>query len=205
MKIPEAYKTPLKKRQDIQDFIIQNTIQRSYNHEPHPLCINVKCYNVNPEFEHLLELIKNYEDEPYLHHEDWLKQAKIKYDEVEDQLFDWGLEDARRNFEDSDTCLPNGEKIEVNYEFVGRSGGWLSITRFENYSFQDTYGEDGLEQTLKEMDFKTLKKLYQLITMLKHDLKHPEQEVEFQAAFQFVYNACADIPKPDAIQKKLDY
>ncbi len=55
------------------------------------------------------------------------------------------------------------------------------------------------------MGYPTLRKLYALVVMLGHDWT-PEQassEVENHAAFQFVENACSDIPRYDSIQQLL--
>ncbi len=44
-----------------------------------------------------------------------------------DNLFDWGIEDAARLITDSDCYnhLFDGTKVEVDYAWMGRSGGYL--------------------------------------------------------------------------------
>lgn len=203
MKKPEVYQTPLKKRSDIIAFLEDATHQRHYDGHWHPLCFNVKIHTIDLSFDHLLKLWRENEGNPlYTHNEDWLKAAKEQYDESEESLFDWGIEDARRGFTDSDSYnhLWDGTKIDVEYSFEGRSGGWLSITKFDGYKISQREKFD-----FTEMEYPTLRKLYQLVIMLKHDLKNPEKEVEWQAAFNFFANACCDIPQPNAIQKKLEF
>ena len=61
------------------------------------------------------------------------------------------------------------------------------------------------DRTHPTMDYPTLRKLYALVVMLKHDLT-PEKassEVEHHAAFRFVEGACSDIPRYDSIQQLL--
>lgn len=219
-KRPDEYKLPLRKRADIIAFIIASTNQRSYDGHPHPLCFNVKLHSgVDLDFDHLLALWRNYENDPlYTHDEGWLEAAKAKHGRVgEETLYEWGLDDARNPFfsqqrptygepgTDSYAMLWNGTSIDVRYSFEGRSGGWLSINSFEGTKF--TQYDSNIEDTLHEMDFSTLRKLYELVTLLKHDLQREKikAEVELQAAFNFFANACSDIPKPDAIQRKLEF
>jgi hypothetical protein len=55
------------------------------------------------------------------------------------------------------------------------------------------------------MDYPSLRKLYALVVMLRHDLtpKKASAEVEHHSAFSFVEVACADIPRYDSIQRLL--
>lgn len=207
-KKPDQYKTPLRTRKDISEFIIDQTHQRSYDHAPHPLCFNVKVRGCDLSFDHLLELWRNHEDDPlYTHNEDWLKAARERHEETsEETLWEWGQEDACSHFTgDSDayTHLFDGTKVDVAYSFEGRSGGWLSINRFEGFKLNDR--DYHITSILEDMSFPTLRKLYQLVTMLKHDLRNPGHEIEYQAAFNFFANACSDIPQPDSIQKTLEF
>lgn len=204
---PDAYKTPLRSRKDIIEKIISLTDQRSYDYAPHPFCFNVKAYNCDLDFDHLLELWrKNEGDEQYTHNPEWLEAAREKYDEVSEHLFEWGQEDACSLVTDSDAYnhLWNGEKVDVKYSFEGRGGGWISLNSFEGYDF--TRRDNGhISTILNEMDFGVLRKLYQLIVMLHHDWANPGHEIAWHAAYNFFANACSDIPKPDAIQLTLEF
>lgn len=204
MRKPDYYKTPLRTRQEIMRFIINATNQRSY-HQPHPLCFNVKCHHVNLDFNHLLTLWNEYESNPiYTHNEEWLKSATQRHAETNENILgEWARESACDLFTDSDAfrTLWNGTAIKVVYSFEGRSGGWLSVNSFEGCDFNEWH----IEETLMDMDYSKLRKLYQLIVMLSHDTEDPSQELEHQAAFHFFANACADIPQPDTYQKRFEF
>jgi hypothetical protein len=160
---------------------------------------------LNLGFNHLLEVWRNGEGqgELYTQNEEWLKAVRERYNETkQDTLWEWGVEDASRAFTDPDQVtfrqLWNGTELDVEYSFQGRSCGWLSIDKFEGYDFTTA-------TPLADMDWPSLRKLYQLVIMLKHDLANPEKEVEYQAAFAFFENVCSDIPRPNEVQRKLEF
>ncbi len=205
MRKPDYYQTPLRSRRDIVGFIVNATHQR----DSAPFCFNVKVYGVNLEFEHLLDLYREYEGDPiFTHNDDWLKAAKEQFDESEEDLFDWGIEGARDLVTDSDCFnhLWDGTPVDVEYSFEGRSGGWLSLNRFDGVDFTTTTDED-YDTLLMEQDYAWLRRLYQLIVMLKHDLRREavQAEVEHHAAFDLFVNACASIPQPNERQLKLEF
>lgn len=199
---PEYYKTPLKKRDDIAAFIILNTSQRHY-HCSHPLCFNVKCHSYDLSFDNLLKRYQEQDGEK-LHHKDeeWLKAAKERFEETgEDNLWEWGREQACEDFQggsDMYNHLWDGTPVDVTYSFEGRCCGWLSINKFQGYNFCN--GDQ-----IAEMEYSKLRQLYQLIVMLLHDTKNPDEQIEFNAAFAFFANVASDIPEPDAIQLKLQF
>ena len=120
--------------------------------------------------------------------------------------------------------LYDGTKVDVEYAWMGRSGGYLGIRRFYGFDFskdesRDYWNEvfrgnphrsgtsDWIEwdRTYPTMDYSTLRKLYALVVMLSHDFT-PEKassEVEHHAAFSFIENVCSDIPRYDSIQRLL--
>ena len=61
------------------------------------------------------------------------------------------------------------------------------------------------DRTLPTMGYPTLRKLYALVVMLKHDLTREKasSEVEHHAAFRFIEGACANIPRYDSTQRLL--
>jgi hypothetical protein len=215
-KKPEAYKMVARSRQDIVAAIISMTDQRTYHYDPYYLCFNVKLYDCDLSLKNLLKHFKDQEgDHLGMHNRDWLRQIKERYDEIgENTLYEWGIETARGSFvgsgrdgkpdDDMFNHLWDGTELDVDYAFVGRSGGWLAIAKFEGFSFDRRMDAD-LETELMEMEFSTLKKLYQLVLMLKHDLRQEaiKLEVEVNAAFDFFANACADIKQPDEVQPEL--
>lgn len=200
------------------DFITTATKARRY-HRPHPFCFNVKIYRVNFDFDHLLNIYRTrfLQDPEFTKSPEWLAQAKEKYEEVKDGLFEPAIEVARAYFvgfegqEDlrADQCLWDGTPVEATFSFEGRSGGWLSINSFEGIDFtdDDIYpdGEHPVRDMLMRQSFRWLRKFYKFVAMLSHDLSgnKVEDEVEFQAAIGFFENACGDIPPADARQLKL--
>ena len=203
---PDYYKTPLRTRRAITDFIVANTEQRHYD-TPHLICFNVKAYHVDLDFNHLLALFCREEGDPLFAHDDqWRKAAKEVYQEVSNDLWDFALEDARSVFDDTDCYnhLWDGTPVNVAYSFEGRSGGWLSLNRFDGVSFTE---EHDLAILLNCQSYRWLRRLYQLIVMLVHDLRSEavESEIEHHAAFNLFENCCADIPRPDALQLKLAF
>ena len=206
-KKPDAYLTPLRKRADIIEQVLSLTNQRSYDYRNHPFCFNVKVYRSDFSFENLLDVYRKSNDDPfYTHDPDWLKAAREEYDGVShDKIWTAAQESACDLVTDSDSYnhLYNGTKVDVAYSFEGRSGGWLSLHKFEGYDFT----EGDIRDTLTEMPYNTLRKLYSLITMLAHDWRREavENEIEFQAAFYVFENVCSDVPKPEATQKRLAF
>jgi hypothetical protein len=205
IKKPDYYKSPLRSRRAIMDYILLSTSHRYYSYKTYPLCFNVKLYKLNLEFDHLLEVWRNGEGagQLYTQNEEWLKAVRERYNETKQYtLREWGVEDASRSFTDEDEAtfrqLWDGTELDVEYSFQGRSCGWLSIDKFEGTDFTDA-------TPLADMDWPSLRKLYQLVVMLKHDLENPEKEVEYQAAFAFFENVCSDIPRPNEVQRTLEF
>jgi hypothetical protein len=214
-KKPDYYKTPLRSRRDIIAWIIDNTTQRGYDYQSCPFCFNVKCYSLDFSFEHLLALYRDYEGNPTHTHTDvWLDGCREKYEqlggETSESLWYWAQEHAWANFveingsqNDTFNHLWDGTAVDVVYSCRGRSGGWLSLDKFEGYNFN----EGDVEDTLMEMDYGTLRHLYQLLVMLVHDVR-PEavkSELEFGAAFHLLVNACGGVPQPHARQLKFAF
>jgi hypothetical protein len=230
MKMPGYYPTPLRSRKNIADFLESiGGYYSTYGHQGRSyFSFDVKCHGVRLEFEHLIDVYRNggcYDDgEIWLDNPEWIKQAQAEYEEVGDKLFDWGIEDANRLITDSDfyNHLFYGAKVEVEYAWMGRSGGHLGIRRFYGFDFSMDEGRDywhevfrgnphrpgsgawlAWDRTYRTMDYPILRKLYALVVMLKNDLT-PEKassEVEHHAAFSFIEGTCADIPRYDSIQR----
>ena len=229
---PGYYRTPLRSRSDIADFLasVGGYYSTHGSHGRSYFAFNVKCHGVRLDFGHLIETYRNvgyYGDgETWLDNPEWLEKAKAKYEEVGDKLFDWGVEAAGRLVTDSDcySHLYNGTQVEVEYAWMGRSGGYIGIGKFEGFDFSKEAGRDywhevfrgnphrsgscewlDRDRTFPVMNYATLRKLYALVVTLKHDLtpQKASSEVEHHAAFRFVEGACADIPRYDSIQRLL--
>jgi len=229
---PGYYRTPLRSRSDIADRLASvGGYYSTYCRQGRSyFAFNVKCHGARLDFERLIEVHRNggcYGDgETWLGNPEWLEQAREKHREVEQRLFDWGVEDAARLVTDWDRYdhLYDGTKVDVQYLWMGRSGGYVGVGEFEGFDFSADVCRDywhevfrgnphrsgtdawrDWDRTFPEMDYPTLRKLYALVVMLSHDLT-PETaaaEVEHHAAFRFVEGACAEIPRHDSIQRLL--
>jgi len=229
---PDYYHTLLRSRGDIADHLesIGGYYSAHGRHGRSYFAFNVKCHGARLDFEQLIEVHRNggyYGDgETWLDNPEWLEQARANYEEIKRRLFDWGVEDAARLITDSDSYnhLYDGTRIDVEYLWMGRSGGYVGVGEFEGFDFSADVGRDywrevfrgnphrsgtdawrDWDRTFPTMDYSTLRRLYALVVMLSHDLT-PETaaaEVERHAAFRFVEGACADIPRHDSIQRLL--
>ena len=229
---PGYYRTPLRSRSDIADFLasVGGYYSTHGHHGRSYFAFNVKCYDADLAFGHLIQTYRSagyYGDgETWLDNPEWLVQALAKYEVAERHLFDWGVEDASRMVTASGCYnhLYNGTEVEVEYAWMGRSGGYIGIGRFEGFDFSEDvsrgYWDEVFrgnphrggtaewldwDRTFPTMDYPALRKLYALVVMLIHDLT-PEKassEVEHHAAFRFVEGACADIPRFDSTQRLL--
>lgn len=227
MKRPDYYALPLRKKADMAAWIVQMTQARHYG-QPHPFCFNVKVYDVNFDFEHLLEVYRerilydelHCEGDPqpdFTQDDSWLKEAREQYEDVQGNLWEWALEESRAQFVgrdnddafDTHRILYDGTEVQVQYSFEGRSGGWLSINSFEGTDFLrcDYYGENPIADMLMNHSQRWLRRFYELVVMLRHDVATNQirKELEYQAAWVFFECCCADIPRPESVQKQLPF
>jgi hypothetical protein len=183
---------------------------------------NVKCHGVDLDFDHLVAVYRGggyYGDgETWLDNPEWLTPARARYAEVEPHLFAWGVAEAARLVTETDgyNHLDDGTPIDVTYTWMGRSGGYLGIARFEDFDFTQAVdravwravfqgnphrpGSAAASAWARDepaMGYAALRRLHALVARLAHDLTpaRAAAEVEHQAAFQFVENGCADIPR----------
>lgn len=197
-KKPAYYRTPLRNPEKIRKYLLDYDNRPYESHDDALFAWNVKCYSVNMDFDHLLEVwIKDNGDEELAQNPEWLEKAKELYEEHEEHLFDWGIEGARNLVTDSDCYdhLWDGTPVNVEYGFAGRQGGWLVIEKFDGHRLRN-------EEDLENLSDDSLRELYALVRMLEHDItrKIAEGEVEHHAAFDFFENICNDIkltPKPE--------
>lgn len=210
-KRPAGYVAPLKSRKDIIAFLLDHEdYQRSHNTSS-PLAWNVKCYNADFSAEHLIEVYRtsgeyNTKEDRWLDYPEWRTPALAVYEEHKDNLWEWAVEQSCQQVTDGDTnrCLWKGDMLDVKYGFSGNSGGWLVMTRFEGTDMT-RMDEDDFRDYLTELDYKTLRNLYELVVQNDHDFRREavRQELEFQAAWAWIVNLCADVPQPDKTQTEL--
>lgn len=208
MTMPAAYKTPLRSRADITSYLLDRR-GRYYRDHGHLLfCFCVKVHAPDFDFDHLLDLYRTSGyGEDKIDDPAWIEEARQRHAETDqDDLFQWAIEDAGRLVTESDCFnhLPDGTPVEVEFAFVGKSGGWIALTTFEGIKLSDPEHlrdlfEGSDDESEPTMSYHSLRRLYALVRLLEHDLTpdKAQAEVEHQAAFNYFSNLCADIPTAD--------
>ena len=207
---PNVFVPPLRTRADMTAFLLtcdSGIRSRHYFHHDgvFRFSFNVKLYGgLDFSFDHLLEVFKKYEGNSELEDADYVQRLREKFieefgsdgdDANTTKLWEWAIEDAQRPFiEGNYNILPNGTEVKLEWNFLGRSSGWLVLTKFEGY---DLEGTD--EELITSMPFKDLRKLYQLVATTEQQWAGtaPEREVEFLAAFTFFHNLAIDVERPN--------
>jgi hypothetical protein len=195
------------------DFLCSHENYYRFNSTCSPLVWNVKVYSVNFDFDHLVEIYRKSgeygPEERWLDYPEFLKPAQAEYENVKDNLWEWVVEDARRQVmdEDMNKGLWNGTSLNVRYEFGGRSGGWLLMTEFEGYNLTKVDREDFKADLMDQnvFRFEDIRNLYQLVVQNDHDFRTEtvRNELEYLAAFNLFENICALVPRPDSTQLTL--
>ncbi len=210
MTMPEAYATPLTDRQEIARYLL-NRRGRYYRDHGHLLFVfNVKVYDPDLSFEHLLEL---YRKSGYggdkIDDAGWIEEARLRYGETDlDDVYQAAVDDASRLVSESDCFryLFDGTPVQAELDFVGRSGGWLALTEFDGCKLTDpdnlkhVFEGDDLDYDQPAMTDETLHRLYAFVRMLEADVtqEKAQAEIEWQSAFNFFENVCGDIPPSSA-------
>lgn len=195
MKTPSYYVAPLKSRADIVAFLKERVESNPGSH--HGLfCYDVKLHNLNTDFDHAVKLAK---EGGYLPSESarYLAECRELWDEKMETAFEVGAEDACRDVVEEDTyrMLWDGDKPIADWEFAGRSGGWLVLKSFRHVDFKKHAGYECLTQRdyfiqlLEEASYDFLRDLYRFLIQCDHDFRRPESEVEYLASSWFFLNA----------------
>lgn len=179
---------------------------------------DVKCYDYDFSYENLLSVIREagaYSKE-MVDHPHFRKVTEAFWcdndwgdDDQAYTLWQWAIESCRSSLTDCDCyrTLWAGDEFDVEYEFMGRSGGWLTMTKFEGLTLDAKHMEDHLAELKagegSSEDKDRLRNLYQLVVQNDHDFR-PEavtNELEYQAAWAFFVNACSDLDLVDPVTR----
>lgn len=231
---PEYYRCPFRRRREIVEFLFS---RRSWTHRGGReywwrgdtgrssdgnwlFCFNVKAHWVDFTFENLVRRWKEMGYGERAGDAHWLAEARTKLAELKPgDLWDWGVEGARRTFvsdrrdapegkpdDDGYSMLWDGTPIETRFAFMGRSGGWLVLTEFDGRLLDcdsANYFGPGSDPALcfQDWSYRELRRLYQFIVMLAHDVDGTASEgaIEEHAAFDFFENVCRGIPTSEAL------
>lgn len=165
-----------------------------YGHDQWMFVWNVKAYP-NLDFEHLAQVHREAGNFlPPLDDALWWEGARAMYQKVQDNLLEWGIDDAQSAFtgslrHDCYRTLWDGTEVDTDFAFMGRSSGWLVLKKFEGY----TLNEDAFEEPDDTgMDFETLKKLAEMVVFINFSLEEcpPDRRVEEAAAWVLFENCC---------------
>jgi hypothetical protein len=197
MKTPKNYRAPLRSRQAITAWLLDraNNSRRNYA----PFVYDVKLRHLNTDFEHAAKLARDSGSLP-CDSERYLAECRALWDNGSSETaFECGTETACENVLEQDTnrMLWNGNKAVAEWEFAGRSGGWLVLKEFDGVTFSDALRHADLPEILAEQSCSWLRNLYRFLIQCDHDFRRPETEVEYQAAGWFFNNA-VDRIKTDA-------
>jgi hypothetical protein len=199
-KTPAGYVAPLRSRAAIVAWLLaraESNSRPSYG----LFCYNVKLYRLNTDFSHAVKLAKESgvlacESDRYL------AECQALWDNGSSETaFEVGTQDACESVTDDDSnrMLWDGSGAIAEWEFNGRSGGWLCLKEFDgvNLSAMDRHEFEAFTEPGMGASFPWLRNLYRFLVQCDHDFRRPESEVEYQAAGWFFANAVHGI-KTDA-------
>ncbi len=192
MKTPPCYVAPLKSRAAICAWLLEraNHSRRMYG----VFCYDVKLLNLDTSFALVL---KNGVDAGHVSKTAsprYLAALAERWEETKETAFDLGTQDACEAVLDTDTnrILWNGNEVVAQWQFEGRSGGWLVLKSFEGVDLH-AYEASELFGPENESGFNWLRRLYRFLIQCDHDFSRPETEVEYLAADYFFANRIDDI------------
>ena len=186
---------------------------RLYERHRWLFCFDVKIHRCDLGFDNLVKRATAMGYGDMVHPEDpfWLADAKGRYAENKEHLFEWGVDDARCHFRgttvrgpfackvegapwyadmrpegDCYRQLRDGTPVDARFAFLGRSGGWLVLTMFDGVTL------DSSSCDLAECDYRWLRNLAKFLTDVRDSTRNPGEWVEEAAAFTFFANICDD-------------
>ena len=207
---PAYYRTPLKRREDIVAYLLNRSGHSDGRHS-YRFAFNVKLHGLDLDFDHLLEVRRKADGDDSLHDAGYVEDCREVYNREycggrrTESLYQMALEDAQRNviewdgrarkYRTSDTfsALWDGTPVDAVLAFIGRCAGWIVLERFNGYALTGD-----ISDVLADMPMDELRRLYQYVVMLEHDLRREAAvaEVEHQAAFNLFENLCANVERP---------
>lgn len=177
-----------------------------YGRDRYPLAFNVKAY---PDLDRqdVYQRIKDNPTDFDMYPGEFAAFGTEVFDSVwaeyGNQLYDWGLEGAQEDVNDSDTwkCNWHGDFIPTEFSFVGRNNGHLVVDnwgglRLKGQSESDLremleereYEADGLTERFA-LSFDYIRRFYRFVRVWETDFtsKNATQNVEYHATWRFAY------------------
>ena len=197
---------PKRSRQDIIDWLLSEDGWKErggpdYDNHTWPFCFNVKLHGLDLSFEHLSQLYIDSGCIPKAKatDSDWLEQCREIWDRCsritrqharpfEDQLYEHGVNAVHAPF----TCWAKEAWPNCEFAFLGRSGGWLVLTRYESVPLNDLHYDK--DYWLKDQaDYLWLRRLARTLQRLKDAVRSPNCQVELAAAGIFFDIYCSQV------------
>lgn len=195
-KTPAGYVAPLRSRTQIVAWLLDRA---KSNRRPGygMFCYDVKLRRLDTSFARALKLGREAGHVAADESPRYLAALEARWDEVMETAFELGTQDACESVMDNDTnrMLWDGDRAIADWEFNGRSGGWLCLKRFEGVEL----GAFDPADLFAESGYRWLRNLYRFLVQCDHDFRRPESEVEYLAADYFFANRIDDIPTDTAI------
>jgi hypothetical protein len=173
--MPAPYDFGLRSRQDIIDWIMDNT-QGYYRFPPgdnYPLAWNIRVRS----FEWTNGKQGEYETNPLL---DKRWESLVENDH---EFFWLVAEDALRHYTEGEwTSYPGGDQGDWEFGVTGRSGGWLVLTAWRGDDLRNMERGD-FWNWLTALDYQDLRKFYKGIACLNSDIR-PDEEMAHHANYR---------------------
>jgi len=188
------YTFPHHSRKAMIDYCITRDRSRGYQYKTYPFCWNVKAYAFDFDGD---TLRKHMPDLDPAFDAAWDAHAAAN-----DEFFNWCVEDARRQIDGNDwTAYPGVGQGDWKFEFVGRSGGWLTLLKWEEIDATQFHADEDEAKDYRTMyedpmhgdvhnlycwPMDKLRRFYKGIRTADTDFTSDKAtaEVEYQAAFQ---------------------
>jgi hypothetical protein len=199
MKTPKHYAAPLKSRAAIVAWLMDRI--KSNSRPGYGLfTYNVKLHGLNTGFAHAVKLAKESGNLP-CESARYLAECEALWDNGRSETaFEVGQQDAmeRVTSDDTNRMLWDGSSAIAEWEFNGRSAGWLCLKEFNgvNLAGMDAHEFEAFMEP-DQASYNWLCSLYRFLVQCDHDFRRPESEVEYLASSWFFSNA-ADGIKTDA-------
>ena len=199
-KTPAGYAAPLKSRAAIIAWLTDRALTDRGRH--HGLfTFDVKLHHLKTDFTYLCGLARKNGDLPANASPRYMAAVEAVYDESRDAIWEAATEDACRQVTEDDTnrMLWDGSGTVAEWEFAGRSGGWLVLTEFDGVKFAEAIRASCMNQTdwaaefFAETGYKYLRNLYRFLLQCAHDFRRPESDVEYSAAFNLFANFAHEV------------
>lgn len=194
------YTFPHKSRKAMVEYICANGGYSAYGVGTWPLSWDMGLDRLDFSFNNLWEKAKEYADVNDAEMEEFKTFVRERVWKDEENasaiLYDIAVEDARERVNDSDAHKSLGDGTydpDVSFEFWGRGGRHLVLSKYAGVSFVRTSSAD-LYEVMSAWGFPSVKRFYKFVRTWTQYFtsENAKSEVEYQAAFHLVARLADD-------------